>query len=162
MSAWVCVDQDVADAVGIPWALDRIGLRNPWHHARAIMLFDDDELRMVAAFTDYNGISVGMHIASEGKMHRGEDVRNFVRVCFRYVFEQLKVRRAMGLIASSNPDCVRLALRLGFKVEGRMREAADDGSDLVMMGMLKRECQHLEREDDGRPIRRQPECAACA
>jgi L-amino acid N-acyltransferase YncA len=140
--SWVCVDQRVAEAVGIPWAMERVRLRFPWNKPTAIMLIDGDRLRAVVAYSDYTGQAVSMHVASDGSRHC---TRAFLRVCFRYPFEQLKVLRVTGLIAASNAASLRLALHLGFRIEGRLREAADDGGDQLVVGMLHRECRYLNQ-----------------
>lgn len=69
--------------------------------------------------------------------------REFLRVAFRYPFYQLKVRRVTGYVPASNADALRFDLHLGFVQEGLMREAMDTGEDVVVLGMLKRECRWL-------------------
>jgi L-amino acid N-acyltransferase YncA len=123
--------------------MERVKLRFPWHKPTAIMLIDSDRLRAVVAYSDYTGQAVTAHVASDGSKFC---TRAFLRVCFRYPFEQLKVARVTGLIAASNAASLHLASHLGFRTEGRMRDAADDGGDLLVVGMLRRECRYLTKE----------------
>lgn len=104
----------------------------------------DDELRLcaVAVYTDYDEVGVQMHIASDGS--RKWMTRAFLRECFAYPFDHCHCRRVTGLVASSNVDALAFDLHLGFKIEGRCREAAPDGSDYVILGMLREECRFLK------------------
>lgn len=143
--SWVCSDQEVAKQVGLPWARGQIGMVFPFdERAKAIMLFDGDVLRAATVYTDFTYQSVSMHIASDGS--KRWLTRLFLRESFAYPFEQLGVQRVTGLVAASNPDALRFDLHLGFQVEGRMRAAAQDGSDLLVLGMLRQECRHLKEE----------------
>lgn len=141
---WISADQDIAQRVGLPWAWQRVGCEIPPKEAKAIMLFDDNHLCAVTMYTDYTGGNVSMHIASDGS--KRWMTRAFLRASFAYPFEQLGVRRVTGLVAVSNPTALRFDLHLGFKHEGRMRAAAQDGSDLLVLGMLRHECRHLRQE----------------
>lgn len=152
---WVCVDQRVAREVGVPWALAKIGLRFPWVDPVAIMLFDGDILRACAVYTDYDLGNVSMHIASDGT--RKWMTREFLRACFHYPFKELKVRRVTGLVAASNPRALRFDTHLGFRLEGRIRQGAQDGSDLLVLGMLRGECRYLKE-----PVHGQELSALCA
>jgi len=148
---WICADQQVAKAVGIPWAQRTIGLRFPWREPTAIMLFDDNVLRACVAYTDYDEVNLGMHIASDGS--RRWLTREYLRACFGYPFEQLGVRRVTGLVAASNPAALRFDTHLGFRMEGRLRHAAQDGSDLLVLGMLRGECRYLRDSEHGQELR---------
>jgi RimJ/RimL family protein N-acetyltransferase len=138
---WICGDQAIAKQVGLPWAQDRIGVRWPWNNATAIMLFDAELLLACTVYADYDGGNILMHIASDGS--RRWLTRDFLRECFAYPFEQLHCRRVTGLVAASNTAALKFDAHLGFKPEGRMRQAAQDGSDLLILGMLRHECRHL-------------------
>ena len=67
--------------------------------------------------------------------------RMFLRAIFFYPFLQLKVHRITALVDVSNERSVKLTKSAGFKVEGRLREAATDGGDTWVFGMLQRECK---------------------
>lgn len=142
---WVCVDQDVARQVAIPWAQSHIALDSPFgDRAKAIMLFDDLTIVAATIYTDFTDRNLCMHIASDGT--RRWMTRAFLFASFSYPFEQLGVARVTGLVAASNPAALRFDLHLGFRIEGRLRTASPDGSDLLVLGMLRQECRHLRAE----------------
>ena len=69
--------------------------------------------------------------------------RDFLFAMFDYPFNQLGVNRITGLVAKKNKEARRFDEHLGFKYEGNMRHAlADD--DMLIYGMLKRECKWLK------------------
>jgi L-amino acid N-acyltransferase YncA len=70
--------------------------------------------------------------------------RAFLGECFRYPFEQLDCRRIVGLVRSSNLEARRFDEGLGFVKEGIIREAYPNGDDMIIYGMLRRECRHLK------------------
>lgn len=124
-------------------------MRFPFHNPTAIMLIEGDRMLACVLFTDYDEVNIGIHVASDGS--RKWLNREYLRACFAYPFEQLKVRRVTGLVAASNAAALRFDLHLGFTLEGRLRNAAQDGSDLLVLGMLRHECRHLkEREHEQR------------
>ena len=68
------------------------------------------------------------------------------RLIIRYGFEQLNLHRINSFAISFNERSLRLHLRVGFKEEGRQREAVfKNGNyyDHVMFGLLREEWQEL-------------------
>jgi RimJ/RimL family protein N-acetyltransferase len=47
-------------------------------------------------------------------------------------------------VREDNLDAQRFDEHLGFKREGLVRRGADDGTNLILYGMLKEECRWLE------------------
>lgn len=92
----------------------------------------------VAAIEHWCGWDCEVSIASTQGLSR-----DFIRAVFRYVFEQLGCRRCTGRVSASLPWAQQLE-RLGFREEGRLREAAPDGGDTIVFGMLRPECRWLE------------------
>lgn len=124
-------------------------MRFPFRNPVAIMLIEGDRMLASVLFTDYDAVNIGIHVASDGSKRWLS--RKFLRACFSYPFEQLGVQRVTGLVSTSNVDALKFDLHLGFVVEGRLRKAAQDGSDLLVLGMLRHECRHLkEREHEQR------------
>lgn len=60
---------------------------------------------------------------------------------FAYPFLQLGCRRVTARVPVSNLRARRLVEGAGFVLEGLMRCAASDGGDVMIYGMLKRECR---------------------
>ncbi len=71
--------------------------------------------------------------------------RRFLYAGFWYPFEQLKVRRITALVEAWNEPSICLCKHLGFRVEGRLREAAVEGGDVLVMGLLREECGIFKR-----------------
>ncbi|HXV24190.1 MAG TPA: GNAT family protein [Alphaproteobacteria bacterium] len=59
---------------------------------------------------------------------------------FAYPFLQLGCRRVTARVPVANRRARRLVEGAGFTLEGLMRSAAQDGSDVLIYGMLKGEC----------------------
>jgi len=71
--------------------------------------------------------------------------RRFLYAVFWYPFEQLKVARLTATVEEWNAKSLLFCKHVGFRVEGRMVEAASDGGDVIVMGLLKRNCRFLKR-----------------
>lgn len=96
---------------------------------------------MVVAYFNFDGRSVEGAIAAADKRRWAN--RTFVEACFRYPFEQLGCHRFVVRVNETNREAYEFDKRLGFVEEGRLREAADDGSDVIILGMLKHQCKWL-------------------
>lgn len=70
--------------------------------------------------------------------------RPILKHLFAYPFIHLGVRRMTGIIGADNNASIRLTEKLGFKLEGRARQAMDDGQDALIYGMLKEECPWIK------------------
>jgi RimJ/RimL family protein N-acetyltransferase len=106
--------------------------------AQFIGKLGDNGLVGVVAVWNFHGRDIEMGWAGEP----GWLSRSFIRLVLRYVFEQLGCTRITGRIDVSNDVALEQSQRLGFVVEGRMREAGDDG-DVLIVGLLKRECRWI-------------------
>lgn len=125
------------------WAQARIPHVPSWGEwCEAIGLERDGELVAVVVYNLFSGADIAMHIAAVPG--RRWMTRDFLRVAFRYPFVQLGCRRVTGYVPMTNQDALRFDLHLGFKVEGCMREALENGEDVAVLGMLKRECRWFE------------------
>jgi RimJ/RimL family protein N-acetyltransferase len=120
---------------------DKVGEKELFGYS-AIGLERDGDLVAGVLYEQHNGPNVMMHVASDGSRHWMTPA--YMAACFRYPFLQLKVNRVSGLVRADNPDAQRFDEALGFKKEGVLREAAADGTDLFLYGMLKRECRYLD------------------
>ena len=102
----------------------------------------DGELVVVCLFNSFTKHDCAMHVVSNGG--RRWCNRGFLAAAFAYPFVQLGLSRVTAYVPAKNTSALMLDLRLGFKPEGRMVEALGD-DDLVVLGMLKRECTWLTR-----------------
>jgi len=122
------------------WALERIAHVPSWGEwFEAIGLERDAELVAAVIFNLWSGADIAMHIAAVPG--RRWMTREFLRAAFRYPFVQLECQRVTGYVPASNADALRFDRHLGFVEEGRMREALPNGEDVIVLGLLKRECR---------------------
>lgn len=119
---------------------ERVGENQMFNYA-AIGLERDGELIAGVLYEQHNGPNVMMHVASDGSRHWMTPA--YMAACFRYPFLQLGVNRITGLVRADNADAQRFDEALGFVHEGTLREGAADGTDLLLYGMLRRDCRYL-------------------
>lgn len=106
----------------------------------AIGLEDGGQLVAGAIFDQQSQTNICVHIAADpGSRWLTTD---FVRAVFAYVFGQLQLERVTALTSADNVASLKLQRALGFKEEGRMRNGAGPGKDLIISGMLRRECRY--------------------
>lgn len=92
----------------------------------------------------FSTTSCFMHVASDGSSTwLPRDPRAVLIPIFAYPFIQCGYRRISCVIAAGNVRSRRFARRMGCQEEGVMREAAPDGQDYILLGMLRRECRYL-------------------
>ena len=103
----------------------------------------DEDGRLIGGvvFTNFDRAGVTLHSAGESAAWLN---RMFLRAVFSYPFKQLKCRRMTTICRVDNPHAIKFAEKIGFKREGVLRKADDDGTDLLILGMLKEECRWLE------------------
>jgi RimJ/RimL family protein N-acetyltransferase len=147
---WITAQPEIIQQVCGPWAEQRIGHIPPFEKFTGIAIFRADLLLGCVLYTDFTGRSICMHVASNGSRHWATP--KFLRMVFEYPFNELNVRRVTALVVESNSDAMKLDQHLGFRIEGRLREAAWDGGDVVVLGMLRRECRFLKERNE---LRRQ-------
>lgn len=90
-------------------------------------------------YTNYSHGNVFASIALDGSINR-----RFLHAIFFNPFIAWKVRHIGCLIETSNTRSIRLCSHMGFIPEGRLREAAVNGEDVILMGMLRNECRWLK------------------
>jgi hypothetical protein len=141
---WIATGGPNVDGMVAIWAAQRMGLGRPWKECTTLSLWHDAVIQAAVIYESYSPRNLNMHVAAiEGKAWLN---RAFLRAAFQYPFGQLKVERVTGLVPDSNEAAKKFDEHLGFKREGLMRGAADDGSDLIIYGMLRSECRHLEKQ----------------
>lgn len=123
------------------WVASKTGRQSVWNACAAIGLEEDGELIAGVVYREYNGNNIFAHIAgSEGKHWL---TKRFLGVMFRYPFMQLGCTRISAWLTESNKEAMRFDQHLGFKEEGRMKRAAKDGGDIIIMAMFKEDCRFL-------------------
>lgn len=125
------------DYVGA-WVCERTGGIYTPGDSRAFGLRRGDQLVAGVVFDNYNGRSIAMHVAGEGKWFD----REYARVCFDYAFRQLRVKKILGFVSEGNTRARKFDEHIGFREEARIADAGIDG-DLLVYTMTKDECRWL-------------------
>jgi RimJ/RimL family protein N-acetyltransferase len=89
-------------------------------------------------FEHFNGASVKAHIAVEG--YAGMEFYRFI--CL-YPFEQLKAKKIIAPIISTNKRAIRLVQKLGFVIEAVIENYHPEG-DAMFLTMTKEQCKILQ------------------
>jgi RimJ/RimL family protein N-acetyltransferase len=89
-------------------------------------------------YTNYSGKNVFASIVMEAPI-----TRRFLYSMFWCPFVQFGVNHISCAIEESNRRSLKLCIHLGFHLRGRLPESATNGEDIIIMGMLKRDCQWL-------------------
>lgn len=126
----------------IEWARDKIGNFCPLSTI-AIAICEGQDIQAACLFDELSETNCNMHIASSGTRSWGN--RRFAYTCFAYPFLTLKKKRITGRVRADNAQALRFDKHLGFVEEGRIREATPSG-DLIILGMLARECRFIRPE----------------
>lgn len=120
---------------------------------RGVVLCPSDDLRFIAhgdsegkidAVVAFNGFTYricSMHVCGDG----GKWIdRQLLRTVFDYVFDRCQCVAVYGHVASNNIEALRLDTHLGFKEVHRIKDAVDDGVDLVILEMRREQCRWLK------------------
>lgn len=127
----------------IPWAEERCPDRPRFRSdAHAIAIERDEEIAAVCVFDTFSENDCLVALASDGS--RRWMTREFAVRCMAYPFIQLGLARISCLVSASNYASLRYTQHFGWKREGIMREAGLHGEDLILFGMLSRECRWLQ------------------
>lgn len=135
----IIVNQD--HLVG-PWVCDRTGGNYVPGDSTTMGLAEDGALIGGVLFDHYNGRSIAMHVAGEGRKWLN---REFIHACFSYAFDQLKVHKVIGMVPSTNTDALRFDYKLGFIKEATIEDAVPYG-DLILLTMTRDQCRWLSQE----------------
>jgi len=116
-------------------------------HHHCIAQYDRNDFLMGGVlFTDWLGGSIQMHQALFGGKC---GIRPLIYLSFYYAFEQVKVKKVLGLVPAVNYKALRLNIHLGFIIEHKVEDvfAHPPGHDNAMyiMSMTKEQCKWLDR-----------------
>jgi hypothetical protein len=122
----------------IAWATEKLGIAKPAGEVICISQWDaNDNINAVTLYSSLTKTNIDIHIAAqEGSRWL---TRAYFNASFELPFLVLDLPRVTGLIRASNAHSQWFVSNLGFKYEGRMRKAFEDGEDLMLYGILKEE-----------------------
>ena len=101
----------------------------------------DGELVAGVLYEGFNGQNVWMHVA--GRPGSRWMTRDYLRYCFSYPFEEMKVNRVSGYVNASNLEARRLDEHLGFETEAELKGAAPDGGDVILYVLWRAKCRFI-------------------
>ena len=121
------------------WLCHRTG-GNYSGEGQYIGLVNNGVLVAVVGYEDYNGKSIRMHVAAEGKSWLNKE---FLWYAFHYPFNELKVTKILGLVDSTNEAALRFDKHLGMIEEAVIKDAAPHGN-LHILTMTRDQCRFLK------------------
>ena len=131
----------------LTWATDRGGIKFRGD-AVAIGLRSDQGLHGVIVFDSFTTTGCWVSVVSDGG--RKWITRELIIKVFAYPFIQLGYPRLNSFVSVNNADAIRFNEHFGFQREGILREAGEHGEDLIVYGMLRRECRWLPERFAGK------------
>jgi RimJ/RimL family protein N-acetyltransferase len=103
---------------------------------------ETDRLLGGVLFTEYRGGSVAIHMAGFDPHWVN---RAMIYLAFDYPFNQLKVKKLIGLVPESNERARNANLKLGFTDEYLIADIYDGPvNGMYIMSMLKDQCRWLD------------------
>lgn len=81
------------------------------------------------------------HVVSDGG--RRWFTREFCTRAMAYPFVQVGTRRITAVVSEHNAPSLALCRKFGWTQEGRLREAGPNGEDMIVFGLLRRECRWI-------------------
>jgi RimJ/RimL family protein N-acetyltransferase len=112
----------------------------------AIGFVDGDDIRIAVLYDHYNVGSIQMHVAIDDPKYV---TRRAIATVFEYPFNQLRVKKVLGMVNSENAAALTLDMRLGFKLEAIVEDVYETG-DLYVLSMTREQCHWLRGKKDGR------------
>lgn len=107
---------------------------------RGIGLERDGELVCGIIYEGYNYRSIWAHIAAE---EGGTWLnRKYLKFCCDYPYKHCGVQFILGYMDADNEQALRFAQHLGFREECRIRQAATDGGDILILKMSRYDCRY--------------------
>jgi RimJ/RimL family protein N-acetyltransferase len=119
------------------WVAERVGGKYNPNDSQAIGLVRQNKIIAGVIFERYNGTSMWVHIAAEGRL-----TPNFVKAVCRYAFVDCDCEKVIGTVTSGNVKAIKFDKNLGFTEEARIRDAAPDG-DIIIYTLSKSNCRFI-------------------
>lgn len=130
----------------VAWAEERIESCRFRDDAKAIGMERHGALVAVVVYDTFSPISCFVHLAAA---ERHWFTREFAIRAMAFPFVQCRFSRINCIISANNRLSLAFTRQFGWKQEGVLREAGVDGADLILFGMLRRECRYLSRSFGG-------------
>jgi len=109
-------------------------------YGQGIGIQKEGEIVCGVMFDGYNGSSIQIHVALDPN---GRMTREWLYVLFDYAFRQLKVKKLIGIVDSTNEAALRFDKHIGFSEEHVIKDAGKYG-DLCILSMTPSQCKFLK------------------
>jgi hypothetical protein len=127
------------------WATIKTGIRFSEPCSAIGVTNSRGKLIGAAIFNDYQQKNVAVSVVGKGAFRK-----DVLRELARFIFIDLACERVSITVRKDNELVLDLAIRAGWRVEGRKRKFFDDGCDAIIMGMLRSECNFLKGTEHGK------------
>ena len=124
------------------WVAHQVYQHGSWGDFNAFGVEMDGELVAGVVIHNINGANAFCHIAIEKPC---KTMYKLFEVVGDYCFRQLALKRITGLVPNDEPETIRFDMKLGFKPEFIMKDAAP-GADMCVLVMRHDECRWLPKE----------------
>ena len=122
------------------WVADKIDHKYHANSGAGIGIEKEGKVICGVLFECHNGNSIQIHVALED----GERMtREWLNVLFNYAFNQLKVKKIIGVLDSTNEKALKFDKHIGFITEAVIKDAGKH-SDLVILSMTRQQCRFLK------------------
>lgn len=91
-------------------------------------------------YNGYTGASINLHTYGSDPKWASRDM---LWITFHYPFEQLGCRKMFGQVPANNAHALDFDLKLGFKIEARIKDVFPD-EDLIVVSMVREDCRWLK------------------
>lgn len=122
------------------WVASNIDKTYYSNSGQGIGIEKNGEIVCGVLFEDYSGQSIQIHVAlKEG----ARMTREWFNVLFNYAFNQLKVKKIIGAVDSTNVKALQFDTHIGFVIEATIKDAGKHG-DLIILTMTRQQCRFLK------------------
>lgn len=142
------------DEALIKWAEERIPHQQFRTDAVAIGHERNGKVVAVAVFDTFSPNDCLVGVASDQSWRWSTP--EFATVVMAFPFIQCGFSRISCIVSSRNERSLRYTRHFGWRQEGLLREAGREGEDLILFGMLRRECPYLSVAHGGAGIKHRP------
>jgi RimJ/RimL family protein N-acetyltransferase len=82
------------------------------------------------------------HIKSNGKRHWAS--RRIIKGLYTIAFDAMGLNRLEARIGATNADSLRLCGKLGYKVEGLLKDGHGPGKDAILCAVTRKDCRWFD------------------
>lgn len=119
------------------WLAERLDDYRPGNNSICVAVERDQKIVAVVAWDGWRGEG-GIEVSLAADSPRWA-TRQTVTTLLLYPFGQLKCRRVTALVLKSNKRSRKLVEGLGFKLEGKLRDAGKNLEPMLVFGLTRRD-----------------------